>query len=121
MLAGDPRALCQDERAYDGVLQLADVAGRGVREQELAGLVRQACRLRFHLGTEFGHEMVGKEQGVLASLAERRQMNAEHRHTVIEVSTKPAVSDSGLEVAVGGGDQTNVGLERRRAPEPLVL
>ena len=65
--------------------------------------------------------MIGKEQDVLAPLAERRQMNPEHRDAIVQVFAKPPVGDRTLEVAVGGGNETDVGLERRRAADPFVL
>jgi hypothetical protein len=77
--------------------------------------------LPFHLGAELAHEMIGKEQHVLAPLAERGQMNPEHRDTIVQVFAEPALGDRTLEVAVGGGNETDVGLERRSAADPLVL
>ena len=77
--------------------------------------------LPFHLGAELAHEVIGEEQDVFAPLAQRRQMNPEHRDTIVQVFAKPAVGDRTLEVAVGGGNETDVGLERRRAADPLVL
>ena len=50
--------------------------------------------------------MIGKEQDVLAPLAERRQMNPEHRDTIVQVFAEPALGDRALEVAVGGGNET---------------
>jgi hypothetical protein len=65
--------------------------------------------------------VIGKEPGVFASLAERRQMNAEHGDAIVQVFAEPADGDLTLDVAVGCGNETDVGLERRRAAHPLVL
>jgi hypothetical protein len=48
-------------------------------------------------------------------------MNLEHRDAIVQILAKPAVGDRTLEIAVGGGDDTDVGLERGRAADPLVL
>jgi hypothetical protein len=65
--------------------------------------------------------MVGEEQDVLAPLAECWQMNPEHRDTIVQVLAEPALGNGALEVSVGGGDETDVGVERRGTPDPLVL
>ena len=48
-------------------------------------------------------------------------MNPEHRDAIVQVFAKPPLGDRTLEVAVGGGNETDVGLERRRAADPFVL
>jgi hypothetical protein len=77
--------------------------------------------LPFHLGAELAYEVIGQKQDVLPPLAERRQLNPEHRDTIVQVFAEPAIDDRALEVEFGGSNATDVGLERRGAADPLVL
>jgi hypothetical protein len=49
VLRRDQPVLGEDERALDGILQLTDVAGPRMREQQRARLAAQAGLLPFHL------------------------------------------------------------------------
>src|SRR6266403_1597142 len=52
---------------------------------------------------------------------QRGQMNAEDREPIIQVRAKRAGFDPMLEITVRGGDQPDIGPQRRGAAHPLVL
>ena len=64
--------------------------------------------------------MIREEQDVVASFAQSWQMDAEHRESVVEIFAEPRVGHPTLEVPIGGRDETDVGLQRRRAADSLV-
>src|SRR6185503_2852453 len=47
-------------------------------------------------------------------------MNTEHRQSVEEVFAEPSFGSRAFEIAIGGRDETNIGLQRRRAADSLV-
>src|SRR5258705_3754908 len=47
-------------------------------------------------------------------------MNAEHRQSVEKVFAEPSFGSRAFEIAIGGRDETNIGLQRRRAADSLV-
>ena len=66
-------------------------------------------------------EDLGQRQDVLAPLAQRCDVDLEHVEPVVEVEPERAALHAGFEVAIGGGDQAHVGLQRARASHPLEL
>ncbi len=65
--------------------------------------------------------MLGEQQDVLPTLAQRGQADGEHGEAIVEVVAEAALGHRRVEVAVGRGDEADVGLEGRRAAHPLVL
>src|SRR5205807_3248309 len=110
----------KDERPLDGVLQLADVAGPRVRHEELARLAAEARLELAHVAAELAHEVIRKKQDIVASLAQRRQMDPEHRETVEEILAEPSFGHRAFEVPIRGRDEANVSLQRGRAAHALV-
>ena len=78
-------------------------------QQDVARAAAQPGLAAPHLDAELAHEMAGQQQDVVAALAQRGQVDAEHGQAIEEVVTEPAVGDRALEVTVGGGDQPHVG------------
>ena len=70
-------------------------------------------------GALAGHEVPDEERDVLAALAQRRDLDREHLEAVVEVGAQAPLGDGGLEVAVGGGDDAHVRLDRVRRAEAL--
>ena len=61
-----------------------------------------------------------RHQVVDATVAQRRNMQWAYEDAVVEVAPKPASGDLGGKVAVGGGDETEIGLLRLAAADGLV-
>src|SRR6185369_9088224 len=110
----------EDERPLDGVLQLADVAGPRVRHEKITRLAAEAGLELAHVAAQVTHEVIGEEQDIVTPLAQRWQMDAEDRQSVEKVFAEPSFRHRAFEIAIGGRDETNVGLQRRRAADSLV-
>ncbi len=120
LCGGDQLTAGEDERSLNGILKLADVARPRVRENQIARLSAET-RLELAHGTaQLTHEVIREEQHIVASFAQRRQMNTEHREPVVEIFTELRVGHRPLEIAIGGGDEANVGLQRRGAAHALI-
>ena len=119
--SGDDAAVSGDQGPLDGILQLPDVAGPGVSDQELTSLVAEARLATPHPLAQTAQEIFGEDENVSGALPQRRERNAEYREPVVEVRAEGAGLDQMLQIPVRGGDQPDIGPKRRRAPDPLVL
>jgi hypothetical protein len=119
VLGADLVAVAQDDGPLDGVLQLADVAGPGVAGQLGAGGVAEAGDLGVVLLDEAAQEVLGEQQGVAAAQAQRRQLDVHDVEAIIKVLAEAALADVLGEVAVGGGDEAHVDLDRLAAADAL--
>ena len=100
--------LRERHRALDAVLQLADVARPGVREQLLGGVALDARLTLCGDRGEALQEVLREKQDVAPARAERRHVNAHDVDPVEEVFAEALLLDLGLEVAVGRGDDAGV-------------
>ena len=110
----DHVAAGQHHRAVDEVLELAHVAGVVVLQEEVHRLAGDAAGLA--LVGEAPQEVVDQERDVLAPLAQRRQRDRDDVQAEEEILAEVAGPDHGLEVAVGGGDEAHVHLDRACVP-----
>ena len=111
----------QDHRALDHVAQLAHVAGPVVPLQPLHVPAGDALDRLVHGGAELLHRRPDQQRDVLAALAQRRHADREDGEAVEEVPAEAPRLDLGPEVAVGGGDDPDVGVQRPRAADALEL
>ena len=93
----------------NGGAQFADIAGPRVIHQGLNGI-----RVQFlnRLGIFFGkllQERLGQQDGVGAAFAQGRELDLHHAQPEEKVFTKIALGNLLLKVAVGGGDETDIG------------
>jgi hypothetical protein len=100
--------------------KFADVAGPAVAEEasirswgdgEVAGAAFALLELGEEVGDEFGQ--------VLEVLAEGRDGDGEDVDAVVEVFAEAALGDHGLEVAVRGGDEADVGADELVAADAV--
>src|SRR5512147_2388262 len=63
--------------------------------------------------------MADQERDIGPALPERRNPDREHVEPVVEVGPEAIVADLDLEIAIGGGDQTDVGGLDLNAADPL--
>src|SRR5690606_24076215 len=108
----DDRAFREDQRALEGVRELADVPRPGVpRERRLGRLAETRRRMAepfpdpLEQGARERHE-VGR------TLTERRQADREHREPVVEVFAEEAFCLTRAEVAMRRGDPADVAVDR---------
>ncbi len=108
-------------RAFDGVLQLADVARPLVAGQEHLGLRREAERSAARPAAGAVQEVRRQEPHVAAALAQRRHLDLDDVQPVVEVAPEAALGNQRLEVAVRGRHDAHVHEPRRVLAEPAHL
>ena len=105
-------ARMQHREPADQVLQFAHIAGPAIAPQHIErfgvqALGRQALVLG--LAQEVAHQ-VGN---VLAAFAQRRQAQRHDIEPVIEILAEQALLNELAQIAIGGGDDAHIGLDRR--------
>jgi hypothetical protein len=109
------RALAPEHGPLDHVAQLADIAGPGVGQQQVAGAWIEPLRLLPVFGTEPAEKVLGQRQHILPALPQRRQPEQDDREPKIEVAAEPLPLRLALQVAVGRGEYADVDLP---VPDP---
>ena len=104
----DEPAFAEHDGALDDVAQLARVARPVVVEQPALGLGREALDRSPRALAHAAEEEASERKDVLAALGEGREVNADHLEAVVEVLAETPVLHELLEVAVSGGDETQV-------------
>ncbi len=82
---------------------LGQSANRGARQRSGGGVGRS--------GDDLVPQGLDQQFDVIATFAERRQFDDRDVETVVEVFAKGACLDHGGQIAVGGGDDADVGLD----------
>src|SRR5437016_9127246 len=86
--------------ALDHVTQLADVAGPRIRQQQLARRRADLSHRLPVLGVEESQEVIGEEEHVLATLAQRWHDEDDHGEAEIEIAAESLAARLALEIAV---------------------
>ncbi len=120
-VGSEGRALGEDERALDHVLELAHVAGPCVRRERAHEAVGHPLYRLAHPALLAGDEVPDEERDVLGPVAQRREADREDAEAVVEVGPEAPLAHLALDVAVRGGDDPHVGPLRPRRAEPLEL
>src|SRR5208283_2205650 len=115
------RAGGEDDRAFDDVLQLPDIARPGVAHQGLHDRGRDRLDPPAHAPGEPLGKMADQRRDVVAALAQGRQHQWEHVQAVVEVTAEAAVGDHRSQVAVRGRYQAHVHADRLGAAQTLEL
>ena len=113
----DLRPVGEGGRLLHHVLQLADVA-RPVVLEHPGERVHRPALLRAAPPVVPLEEVPGQERDVLAPLAQRRDAQGNHVEPVEEVLAEALLGDGAAQVLVGGGDDADVDLHRRRTRPP---
>lgn len=116
---GQDFPVAEDGRPFNDVLEFADVAGPAVGAELEAGGVAQAKAGLAELGGGEGDEVFGEGVDVGGAVAERGDFDREGAEAEVEVGAEAAFLDFAVEVAVGGGDDADVGFESLFATEAL--
>ena len=93
------------------VLELADVAGPGMRLQPHHRLGRQRLQ-RQAVGLRPRQEMLRQGRDVVDPLAQRRQAHGHHVQPIEQILAEQALADHQPQVAMAGGDDPDVGADR---------
>ena len=115
-------AVRQQHGAMDGVFQLAHIAAPAMAQQQPLGRRRDRARYGTPLASAYLlGEMLGQGADVLGPLAQRGQAQIHDIQAIEQVFAERAVLDGFRQVAVGGGDDADVDLDRLGAADPVDL
>lgn len=89
-----------DERTFGYIFELAHVSWKGVAEKRVQRAEFERRRLQLHLGREHTQEVLRQKRDVSPVLAERRHPHDVLGQAEVEVLTKAAFSDPGVEIGV---------------------
>ena len=120
VLGTDCASLAEHDRALDHVLELAHVARPSYAIRRSSASRATLIRGLLFLRAVDLQEVIDQQRDVVAALRERRAGDGDHVQAIEEIFAEATGFDLGLEVAVGGGDQTKVRAVRATA-ERLVL
>ncbi len=77
--------------------------------------------LRPHAAGDFKGKGLHQQRNIVGTFAQRRQVDGEHVEPIVEIAAEFPVDNHLLEIAVGGGDQPDVGLDQLVAPQTFEL
>src|SRR5690606_31087979 len=78
----------------------------------LGGFRAEVQGRQIHAGPDSGEQSLGNQHDVVATFAQRRQLQLDHVEAVVEVLAEQALVRQCLEVPVGGGHQPHIDLLR---------
>src|SRR5438552_2009179 len=104
----DDAAAPQDHRPLDDILHLADIAGPRVLLEKRHGLRRDAANAFPQCGADLLDEMRHENRNVLTPFAQGWELNRDDVQTIEEILSKDSVRDRARELAIRGGDQSDV-------------
>src|SRR4051812_4930538 len=111
MLGIDRIASAQEGGALDDVLELADVPGPAVREEQRDGLGGDRGEVaEAGAGGGLAEEHAGESFDLGGALPQRGDRQGDAVQAEVEVLPKRATPDLGLDVAVGSGHEADVDL-----------
>src|SRR5215470_4479016 len=113
--------LGEHDRARNQVLELPHVPRPIVILQHLHGVGREGVGGFAKLQRVFLQKMAGQRGNIVASLAQRRQVKADHIQPIVEVLSQPTSPNSLVSVDIGGGDHAHIGCSRFSRTERAVL
>src|SRR5208283_1242595 len=98
----------EGDGAFDGVLELADVAGPFVIAEGGERIFVNAQDASAGGGRVFFQEMIGQQWDIFATLTQVRDADGNHTEAVVEILAEKIFGNGLIEVAVGGGDNAHI-------------
>src|SRR5262249_43616993 len=117
----DRRAGRERDRLLDRVLELADVAGPGVRDQRAIRGRRERAALATEARGRRGEEVLDQERHVLGPLAQRRQRDADDVQPIVQVLAELAALRLRFQVLIRRREHADVDLDRAVAADAFDL
>src|SRR5262245_2992602 len=105
-------ARAQNHRSLDHILQLTDVARPIVRLQQVQRLLVDRTNLFARPAGVALHEVLDQHQEIVFAFPERGHLKGKDIEAVIEVLTEAPSGDRGRQVAIRGGDDADVHVDR---------
>ena len=111
----------EDCSAFQYICELPYIARPICSDEGLAGPVSELERCPAEFPGDFCEQRHGQRNDVLSAIAKWGDLDRKNGHPVIEVLTKRAFGHHLAQVAIGGGDPTNVGENGPVATDALEL
>ena len=124
MVPLDDALLAQNRGALEDIVQFADVARPGVREQRVPRIVVETGRRAAHGLPEIHEESLGKQRDVADALTQGRQRNVEDLEAIEQIFAERAAGHRLAQVAIARRDDAHVrflGAGAAEAPEFALL
>src|SRR5262249_41671272 len=109
----------RDTSARDDVFEFADIAGPGMLEHGGLGAARKAGDFLAVGFVVFLQEKLHEQRDVFQAFGKRRNANLDRTEAIVEVFAEFSAENFGAEIAVGGGDETDVDLADFRRTDSL--
>jgi len=121
VMSVDDIVVAKDYGAFDAVLQFTDVTGPVVAGQHVDRGGGNAPDI-FVIGLAvFFDKEVSKKQDIGSAFAKRRNVNGKHVQPVIEILAELFFFDEAFQIAVGGGDDADIGFNGFGTADALEL
>src|SRR5579863_2022872 len=121
-VGADPSPIgCEHHGALEYILELPNISGPRVFQQELYDLRGDARNLLVHPFRGFFNKMLDEQRDVLLSLAQGREEDLDDVEPIIEVLAKSPRRHQGENVPVGRSDDPDIDSNGFTSPHPLEL
>ena len=104
----DTAVAAQDDRAFDYVLQFADITWPGMLFENTRGVIGETGRFDPMFATEPAHEFFGERRHIFAMIAQRRDFDRHDIQAEEQVFAKFFFRDALFELPIGRGDDADV-------------
>src|SRR5664280_2243238 len=121
MVDTDPVSLTENDSPLDDISQFADISRPRVtfqQAQRLAGKTQQCLVTAF---TKKNQQAVCQGNNIIGPFPQRRDFNLNHIEPVIKFLPEATLPDRLLQVDVGGGDDSYIGMAGRIIPDAFVF
>src|SRR5206468_2545138 len=115
------RAGAENHRALQNVLQLAHVSRPRIALQPLHRFATDVLDAPADPHGELGDEELCQQRNITRALAQRGKMQREHVQSIVEILTERSLAYALEQIAIGRGDDANVGFDRRVSTDALKL
>src|SRR4029077_7459145 len=115
------RAVAQNDRSLNDILQFANIAGPIVTGERLDRLGWNAFDFPSHPSSVLLDKKASEYRDVLAALPQGRNVQWEYGQPVVEVRPELVLRDHRFQVPIGCGDNPNVNVDRPVSAHPLNL
>src|SRR5678816_117468 len=111
----------EDHRAFDSIFQFSNIAGPVVGGQGEHRILTETLDVLLILIRVCLQEVHRQELDVVFSFSQRRDAEVDDIESVKEILPELLVINFLLQVLVCGGENTDIGVDRPRPPEPFEL
>ena len=110
-------AVREDDGAFDGVFEFADVAGPVVIDEELHRGVGEIARRLGVVRAVLLEEALDEQRDIFFALAQRRQVEGDDVEAMEQIFAEAAFADEFAQIFVGGGEDADVDFDGFGAAE----